>query len=137
MDSLIGFLNANFDGVIALLGMIVTGLVTLIKGTAWLARVKNSFQKRGMETAFTFALELVQDLYEESVRALKDEGKFDATAKAAIKVRAVNLLKEKLKTEGVSLAKELVPTLIELAIKYLKGKGVVLPFSNAPGLAYS
>jgi len=115
------FITENMEAILTIAGAIAAVVWTFAKGTDRYAKWMRSVRKRNLETAWIFALDMVQSAYDNVVRAAKEEGEFDDEAKTKIKAETVEALKAKLLSEGVPILKELAPSLIEQAVNYLKG----------------
>ncbi len=117
------FLNNNFDAILALVTAVVGVVWTFVKGTDFYKGILEDINRKGFSRAWTFALQVVQEQYETVVRAAKKEGRFSDELKNQVKQEAVDKLKARLADDGIKLAQELLPTLVEQGVNYLKGKG--------------
>lgn len=118
------FLNNNFDAILALVTAVVGVVWTFVKGTDFYKRTLDDIERKGFSKAWIFALEVVQEQYDTFVRIAKQtEGGFTNELKQQVKAEAVAALKAKLEADGIKLAQELLPTLVEQGVNYLKGKG--------------
>jgi len=122
------FLSENADVILKLIAALVGAGFAVLKATEKGKAVAGWLKARKMQKAFALCVNVCTQIYDETVRTLKANGKFDAKAKAKVKAQAIEILKTQFAENGLGILKDLIPVLIEDAVSYLKGKGK-LPFS--------
>jgi hypothetical protein len=126
----------NWDAIVGLLTLLLGWIMALPKVQAWFVDLDRRTQEYQLEAMKRLALGIVADIYQETVRTLKAEGTFDAAAKRRVKNYAVERLISVAKKEGLNVAREVLPALVELAVNKLKGDAKsAAPFSPASGPA--
>lgn len=139
MQTIIEFLRNNPELVVSVAAALWGMLWTFVKTSEWYGRFTANLEAKRLSRLWLFALKVAQEMYEEVVRELKAAKQFDAATKASIRRAATARLLALAREEGLPLAQEYAPVLIELAVSYLKNKGkgndagalAALPFSPA------
>lgn len=129
------FIQKNLDTILSIAGMILAWLVARPWAQSKLAQADLFIQQKNLTTVRHIALGVVQRLYQDSVRAMKEKGKFGEEEKRMIFNSACDLVKAEIKEHGVEIAQSLVPGIVEWAVQYLKsaGLGAKLPAPFLPG----
>lgn len=128
------FVIAHLDQILSIAGLIIAWLI----GRPW-AKEKQAFAAAWMAQTNTtqvwsIVVGVVSQLYVDVVRELKETGKFDAEAKRRIQQRALELIKLEIQEHGLTVLYSSLPGMIEVAVLWLKSKGMgsVLPSPFSP-----
>lgn len=128
------FIIAHLDQILSVAGIVVAWILARPWAQEKAAAAKAWAAKTNTEKVWQIVLGVVAEIYNDSVRELKASGKFDDATKRVIAARATALVKKELTEHGLEFAQSALPGLVELAVSYLKAKGVAgasAPFSGA------
>ena len=117
------FIIENID----LILQILAALAAVILGLPWVKtkrlEIEAIIENKNLDRLAGLAQGVCIQIYTETVRLAKAEGKFTPELKKAVFDEAVASLTKAAKEEGIEIAKDLLPALVEWAVNKLKGEG--------------
>ena len=132
------FILEHWDSIAGLVCTLLAFLLGLPKVSQWRAKAVAMVQAYHLTAAKNLAFGCASDVYVHFVRSLKESGEWNAEAKARAFTKALDALKARVSADGLQVAQEVLPALIEIAVAKLKksnGKEPVLvPLSAGPEL---
>jgi hypothetical protein len=113
----------HLDQILTIVGMVMAWVIARPWAKAKLEQANALIDAKNMGVARDIALSVAQRVYQDTVRTLKDAGKFDAETKRLVFEQACTILKEELKAHGVELLSSLIPGIMQVAVMALKNTG--------------
>lgn len=127
------YIVAHLDQILSIIGLVVAWLLARPWAKEKQAAAEAWMKKTNTEQVWQIVVGVVAQLYTESVREMKAAGTFNDAMKAKIAARAIELIKAEVKEHGLQIATSALPGLVEMAVSFLKAKGVAgasAPFSG-------
>ena len=134
------WVEQNAVALLEIVGIVIAAGFAIFKGTDRFVAAMEWMKDRKLDKAFDLVVLTCQEVYDNTVRELKEasiDGEIDAADKKVIKDQAIAIAKMRLSENGLSVFSDAVPCLIEDAVAYLKtkyGKGAIAVNPTLPEL---
>lgn len=124
---------SHWDQIVTVVLMVAGWLLARPWAKSKIAQAEAFGKETQLNLAWNLAVSVAQRVYQDCVRDLRANGKWDDEAKRRVLSNAVDIMKSEAKEHGLEIAQAILPGLIQRAVMFLKkeGQGAVVPFSIA------
>ena len=113
-------------GTIEIILQVVMGIAVWLFARPWsqqaMDRVRQFRDNYNLHKAQDLAMTVTLEVYQSTVKKLQEQGEWNAQSKRLVFEEAKGILTQKIKDNGVEVMADVIPMLVETAVKAWKGE---------------